>query len=97
MDGPYLLQAILDSPTRHGIIVTDPTGVIRIWNKGAARIFLYEDEEVIGADARMLFSQDDVAHDVPGLEMASARCARAARATSAGTSARTALCSGRTG
>ena len=72
MDGPYLLQAILDSPTRHGIIVTDPTGVIRIWNKGAARIFLYEDEEVIGADARMLFSQDDVAHDVPGLEMASA-------------------------
>jgi diguanylate cyclase (GGDEF)-like protein/PAS domain S-box-containing protein len=72
MDGPDLLQAILDSPTRHGIIVTDPQGLIRIWNKGASRIFLYGDDEIIGADARMLFSQDDAARGVPALEMAAA-------------------------
>ena len=44
MAGPDLLQAILDSPTRHAIIVTDVDGLIRMWNKGAARIFLYSDE-----------------------------------------------------
>jgi diguanylate cyclase (GGDEF)-like protein/PAS domain S-box-containing protein len=72
MDGPALLQAILDSPTRHGIIVTDVDGLIRMWNKGAARIFLYSDEEIIGVDARALFSQDDLARGVPEQEMANA-------------------------
>ena len=72
MAGPDLLQAILDSPTRHGIIVTDVDGLIRMWNKGAARIFLYSDEEIIGVDARALFSQDDLARGVPEQEMASA-------------------------
>ena len=72
MDGPDLLQAILDSPTRHAIIVTDVDGLIRIWNKGASRIFLYDDEEVIGLDARVLFSQDDLARGVPDQEMTNA-------------------------
>ena len=69
MDGPELLQAIVDSPTRHAIIVTDADGLIRIWNKGAARIFLYADEEIIGVDARALFSQDDLVRGVPDQEM----------------------------
>jgi diguanylate cyclase (GGDEF)-like protein/PAS domain S-box-containing protein len=72
VDGPELLQAIVDSPTRHAIIVTDADGLIRIWNKGAARIFLYADEEIIGVDARALFSQDDLARGVPDQEMAHA-------------------------
>ena len=72
MDGPDLLQAILDSPTRHGIIVTDVDGLIQMWNKGAARIFLYSDEEIIGVDARVLFSQDDLTRGVPDHEMTSA-------------------------
>jgi diguanylate cyclase (GGDEF)-like protein/PAS domain S-box-containing protein len=72
MAGPDLLQAILDSPTRHGIIVTDVDGLIRMWNKGAARIFLYSDEEIIGVDARALFSPDDLARGVPEQEMANA-------------------------
>ena len=73
MDGTELLQAILDSPTRHGIIVTDLDGKIRVWNRGAARIFQYTDDEIIGQDARMLFSADDRAHRVPDQEMATAR------------------------
>ena len=72
VDGPELLQAIVDSPTRHAIIVTDADGLIQIWNKGAARIFLYADEEIIGIDARALFSQDDLARGVPDNEMANA-------------------------
>ena len=73
MDGNELLQAILDSPTRHAIIVTDVHGLVLIWNQGAGRIFQYQDEEIVGADSRVLFSADDLAHDVPGKEMAAAR------------------------
>lgn len=72
MKGASLLQAILDSPTRHAIIVTDVDGVILVWNKGAARIFAYADQEIVGLDARVLFSADDVAHGVPAKEMAAA-------------------------
>ena len=72
VDGSELLQAILDSPTQHAIIVTDVDGLIRIWNKGAARIFQYSDGEIVGTDARVLFSPDDLAHDIPDKEMAAA-------------------------
>ncbi len=72
VDGSELLQAILDSPTQHAIIVTDVDGLIRIWNKGATRIFQYPDDEIVGTDARVLFSPDDLAHGVPDKEMAAA-------------------------
>ena len=55
MEATELLQAILDSPTQHGIIVTDVEGNIRLWNQGAARIFQYSDNEAIGRNARILF------------------------------------------
>lgn len=72
LDAPGLLQAILDSPTRHAIIVTNPQGEVRIWNRGAARIFQYTDAEIIGSNARALFAADDIAHGIPDKEMASA-------------------------
>jgi diguanylate cyclase (GGDEF)-like protein/PAS domain S-box-containing protein len=72
VNGTDLLQAILDSPTRHAIIVTDTDGMIRIWNKGAAQIFLYGDEEITGVDLRTLFSPEDIALRIPDLEMAGA-------------------------
>ena len=69
MDGNEFLQAIIDSPTRHGIIVTDMDGHILLWNRGAARIFQYRGDEIVGRDARMLFPADDVARGFPGKEM----------------------------
>lgn len=72
MDASEWLPSILDSPTRHGIIVTDTDGTIVLWNRGAARIFQYRDEEVVGRSADMLFSADDLAHRVPNQEMATA-------------------------
>ncbi|HMB42880.1 MAG TPA: diguanylate cyclase, partial [Luteimonas sp.] len=69
MDGNEFLQAIIDSPTRHGIIVTDLDGHILLWNRGAARIFGYRGDEIIGRDARILFPPDDVARGFPGKEM----------------------------
>jgi diguanylate cyclase (GGDEF)-like protein/PAS domain S-box-containing protein len=73
VDAIELLQAILDSPTQHGIVVTDAEGNIRLWNRGAARIFQYRDDEIIGASAKVLFSPDDVAHGIPDKEMENAR------------------------
>jgi diguanylate cyclase (GGDEF)-like protein/PAS domain S-box-containing protein len=73
MDAPSLLQAILDSPTRHGIIVTDPEGKIRLWNRGAERLFQYRGDEIVGRSADVLFPPDDLAHHVPDQEMAIAR------------------------
>ena len=50
MDGNEFLQAIIDSPTRHGIIVTDMDGHILLWNRGAARIFQYRGDEIVGRE-----------------------------------------------
>jgi len=72
MDASELLQSILDSPTRHGIIVTDTDGTIVLWNQGAARIFQYRDDEIVGRSARVLFPADDLARHVPDQEMETA-------------------------
>jgi len=73
VDASELLQAIVDSPTRHAIVVTDPEGQILLWNRGAARIFQYRDDEIVGHPVSQLFSHDDLAHGVPEAEMAQAR------------------------
>jgi diguanylate cyclase (GGDEF)-like protein/PAS domain S-box-containing protein len=69
VDATELLQAIIDSPTRHGIVVTDVQGNIFLWNRGAERIFHYSDDEVIGASARILFADDDLARGIMETEM----------------------------
>ena len=69
MDGNEFLQAIIDSPTRHGIIVTDMEGRILLWNRGAARIFQYRGDEIIGRDAQVLFPAYDIVRGFPGKEM----------------------------
>lgn len=72
MDAMELLQAVIDSPTRHAILVMDPDGTIRLWNAGAARIFQYFGDEVIGRGIGVLFATDDVARGIPDRELATA-------------------------
>lgn len=72
MDSDELLQAVIDSPTQHGIVLIGVDGRIRLWNTGAATIFQYREDEVLGHDARSLFSEDDVARNIPDQEMAAA-------------------------
>jgi diguanylate cyclase (GGDEF)-like protein/PAS domain S-box-containing protein len=69
VDATELLQAIVDSPTRHAIIVTDLGGNIVLWNRGAARIFHFSDEEIIGTNARFLFAPEDIGRGVVDKEM----------------------------
>lgn len=69
MDAAELLQAIVDSPTRHGIIVTDMAGNVLLWNRGAARIFQYRGDEIVGSSACVLFPEDVSARDALDKEM----------------------------
>jgi diguanylate cyclase (GGDEF)-like protein/PAS domain S-box-containing protein len=69
MGAVELLQAIVDSPTRHGIIVTDTQGTVLLWNRGAGRIFHYAHDEIVGRNVRTLFSQDDLRRGVMDQEM----------------------------
>src|SRR4029079_18120822 len=69
MSAVELLQAIVDSPTRHGIVVTDGDGNIILWNRGASRIFQYTNDEIVGSNIRMLFAPDDLARGILDKEM----------------------------
>ncbi len=72
MDATELLQAIVDSPTRHGIIVTDTVGNVLLWNRGAARLFQYSDAEIVGNSASILFPQEIAGRDALAREMSQA-------------------------
>lgn len=73
MNDRELTQALLDSPGSHAIVVTDLDGKVTLWNRGAARIFGYDSEEIVGRDAERLFVPEDRRHGVPTLEMRKAR------------------------
>ena len=64
-----LIQALLDSPGSHAIVVTDIHGKVFLWNRGAARIFGYSAEEMVGTTADRLFTPEDREHDVIEQEM----------------------------
>lgn len=64
-----LIQALLDSPSSHAIIVTDTQGKVFLWNRGAARVFGYSAEEMAGNTADLLFTPEDRKHDVIEEEM----------------------------
>ena len=59
------LKAILESATRHALLVTDNTGVIRLHNSAAAAIFHYRRDELVGLSADRLFTPEDLEQDVP--------------------------------
>ncbi len=49
------LQLILHSATDYAIFTLDQGGLIISWNAGACRIFGYEEQDILGRDARVLF------------------------------------------
>ncbi|MBX4871551.1 PAS domain S-box protein [Rhizobium bangladeshense] len=53
------LQLILKSAIDYAIFAIDSEGRIISWNTGACRIFGYEEGEILGRDARILFVAED--------------------------------------
>jgi len=52
---------LVESVVDYAIYMVDPNGIITTWNSGAARIFGFEADEVLGRHRNMLFTAEDVA------------------------------------
>ena len=43
----WLARAVV-TESAEAIVVTDPDGIVRLWNKGAARVFGYSEADILG-------------------------------------------------
>lgn len=66
------LRLIIESAKGFAIFTTDATGVVNSWNGGAAEIFEWTEEEIIGQNGAVLFTAEDRAAHQPQIEMETA-------------------------
>jgi PAS domain S-box-containing protein len=67
------LKLIFDSAHDYAIIALDAEGRITSWNSGAERILGYTEEEALGAQDAILFTEEDISFGVPDMEKRLAR------------------------
>jgi diguanylate cyclase (GGDEF)-like protein/PAS domain S-box-containing protein len=72
IDPPRLLQQIYDSATDFAIFTLALDGTISSWNIGAEIILGFSEEEMAGADPRLIFTPEDRAVDQAHREMVTA-------------------------
>jgi two-component system CheB/CheR fusion protein len=65
-------RLIVESATGYSIFTSDLRGLITTWNPGAERIFGYGEDEMIGADIRIIYTPEDRASGQADLEMRTA-------------------------
>jgi PAS domain S-box-containing protein len=53
------LRLILKSATDYAILTFDQQGLVLSWNAGARRILGYDETEIVGCDARILFTPEE--------------------------------------
>ena len=70
---PDPFSMLMRSVKGHAIFLMDGEGVIRAWNPGAARIFGYAPEEILGRKGSLLFTPEDAAAGIPESELVSAQ------------------------
>ena len=66
-------RLVVDSVREYAIVTLDAAGVVQLWNPGARKIFGYEESEIIGENAAILFTPEDRADGVVEDEMRRAR------------------------
>lgn len=66
-------RLILDSAVEYAIILIDDTGRVLSWNSGAERLLGYTEEEIIGTDATIFFTEEDRRNGLPQKERALSR------------------------
>ncbi|RZT42489.1 CheR family methyltransferase [Cupriavidus agavae] len=72
-EGERRMRIVAESTRDYAIITFDDDGHVTSWNHGAERIFGYEEKEMLGQPAEMLFTPEDRARKVPAEEMTRAR------------------------
>ncbi|MCO6385479.1 PAS domain S-box protein [Aliihoeflea sp. 40Bstr573] len=67
------LRLILDSAIEYAIILLDRDGRVTSWNSGAQRLLGYDEQDVIGKDGSIFFTEEDRARGLPQYERALSR------------------------
>jgi PAS domain S-box-containing protein len=65
-------RQVLDSLEDYAVITTDKNGDINSWNTGAQRVLGYAENEVMGRNAKIFFTPDDISTGEPEKELANA-------------------------
>ncbi|QKK20445.1 sensor histidine kinase [Rhizobium indicum] len=66
------LEAILQSAIEYAIISMDLDGLVTTWNEGARRILGWDEAEIIGKPAAVIFTQEDLQGGILKREMTAA-------------------------
>ncbi len=66
------LRLAVESTRDFAILTLDANGLISGWNPGAARLFGYEEAEIMGQPLALIFTDEDRAAGVPERELANA-------------------------
>ena len=69
----------LQSVRGYAVFTTNLQGRIVTWDQGAIDLFEYRREDVVGQDARFIFTTEDIRQNEPAVEMANAIGHRSAR------------------
>jgi PAS domain S-box-containing protein len=65
-------RQVLDSLEDYAVITTDKNGDINSWNTGAQRVLGYVENEVMGRNAKIFFTPEDIATAEPEKELTNA-------------------------
>ena len=60
-----MFEHLVESATDVAIFSTDPEGAVTSWNVGAARLFAYTEDEVLGRNDETFFTPEDQAASAP--------------------------------
>ena len=63
-----MLRLLMENVKDYSIFVTDPEGLVRVWNVGAERILGYAPDEMIGQKCNRIFTPEDQASGEPERE-----------------------------
>lgn len=71
-----LFQLMIEGVSDRAIFVVTPEGQIASWNQGVERLLGYGEDEWVGRSVAMIFTPEDQAAGIPGLELEGARSKR---------------------
>ncbi|WP_375399017.1 PAS domain S-box protein [uncultured Sphingomonas sp.] len=66
------LRLVIESARDHAILTTDARGMITSWSAGAEAVFGWTEDEAVGRPAGIIFTPEDRAAGVDGLELEAA-------------------------
>lgn len=66
-------RLIVESATDYAIFTTDVDGRVTSWNAGAQNVLGFDEQDILGRDARIIWTPEDAAAGAPEAEMRGAR------------------------